>query len=155
MRIRVFLPIVIICIVLCIIDSIVIVFPMLDADFRKDIFLVCLIIFMMGVLPLFLLIWCIFTMSNIIEFDEKGVRRIRFGRVIREFSWEKVKTISCTENNSFAGWVYISEKEKKYDSGILSVSKMRLDREVIYFHLSKKAQEALLKYAPNAEHFLQ
>ncbi len=88
-------------------------------------------------------------MSNVIEFNETGVRCIRFGKIIREFTWEKVKTISATEENSFTGWVYISEQEKKYDGGILSVGKMRLDKQVIYYHMSKKAQEALQKYAPS------
>lgn len=95
-----------------------------------------------------MLVWCILTMSNVIEFDEIGVRRIRFGKVMRNFTWEKIQTIGYTDYNSFSGWVYIAEKEKQYDSGMMSITKMRLDREVIYFHMSEKAQKAIQKYAP-------
>lgn len=87
-------------------------------------------------------------MSNIIEFDDKGVRRIRFGKVIRDFSWNNVVTVGYTNDDLFVGWAYISEKEKKYNSAILSVTKMRLDKEVIYFHMSKKAQVAIQTYVP-------
>ena len=121
--------------------------PMTDEAFRQNILCVC-IVMVFAAITLECFIWCMFTMTNIIEFDEKGVRRIRFGRVIRDFTWEKVKTIACTDDNNFTGWAYISEQEKKFNDGTLSIAKMRLDKEVIYFHLSNRAQEAILKYAP-------
>lgn len=149
MRIRVFFPIVVVCIILCLLDGGMITLLMLIGESAQyDLIFWLLISVFAIILPIALLVYSIFTMSNVIEFDETGVRRIRFGRVIRNFSWEKVKTVSCTVNNSFSGWVYISEQEKKYDGGILSVGKMRLDKEVIYFHMSKKAQEAIQKYVP-------
>lgn len=101
---------------------------------------------MMGCLPLGLYLWSLATVTNVIEFSEKDIKRIRFGKVIRCFEWEEVKTIASTEGNTFAGWIYISNKEKSYD--YQHVGKMRSDREVIYFHQSKKAQQALLTYAP-------
>lgn len=103
-------------------------------------------IIMMGILPLCLFVWCLLTVTNTIEFTERGVSRIRFGKTIRHFNWEEVQTISSTEGGSFAGWIYISNKEKSYD--YQHVGKMRFDKEVIYFHQSKKALQALLIYAP-------
>lgn len=148
MRIRVYLPVLVIVLALCLLDSVIIVLTMLNEDIIGDSILVCLIIFFLAALPFGLLIWCLLTMSNIIEFDDKGVRRIRFGKVIRDFSWNNVVTVGYTNDDLFVGWAYISEKEKKYNSAILSVTKMRLDKEVIYFHMSKKAQVAIQTYVP-------
>lgn len=148
MRIRVFFPLVIIVIAVCLLDSIIIIVTMLEESFRENIISVCIILCFAGVIPIGLLVWCIFTMSNVIEFDEKGVRRIRFGKVIRDYSWKNIQTIGYTDIDSFSGWVFISEKEKRYDSGLVSISKMRMDKEIIYFHMSEKAQKAIQKYAP-------
>lgn len=148
MRIRVFFPAVIIVIVICLVDSAILTVTMLDESFRESIFSMCIVWCFAGMLPICMLVWCILTMSNVIEFDEIGVRRIRFGKVMRNFTWEKIQTIGYTDYNSFSGWVYIAEKEKQYDSGMMSITKMRLDREVIYFHMSEKAQKAIQQYAP-------
>ena len=147
MRIRVFLPLVIIMSIALALCGVIVGLTMSDEAFRQNILGVCLIAVFAGT-TVGCFIWCMLTMTNIIEFDEKGVRRIRFGKVIRDFAWEKVKTIACTDDNTFTGWAYISEQEKKFDNGTLSIAKMRLDKEVIYFHMSSKAQEAILKYAP-------
>lgn len=104
------------------------------------------IIIMMIILPIGLFIWSLFTITNIIEITEQGISRIRFGKVIRSFKWEEVETITSTEGGTFAGWIYISNKQKSYN--YQHVTKMRLDKDVIYFHQSKKAQQALVKYAP-------
>ena len=147
MKIRVFFP----------------VFLVISLFFLCDVAIWVLIIFVVGletlewlgiiiflvlfvVLPLFTFLYSLFTFTNVIEFSEKEIKRIRFGKVIRCFEWEEVKTIASTEGNTFAGWIYISNKEKSYD--YQHVGKMRSDREVIYFHQSKKAQQALLTYAP-------
>ena len=100
-------------------------------------------------LPMFLIIWISLTMTNTIAFDETGVSRIRFGKTIRHINWTDVKSFSSTADNSFTGWIYLSDVERKFDNSILSIAKMRLDRRVIYFHQSKKAQEAIDKYMPD------
>ena len=148
MRIRVFFLIVVVCVGLWLGSGALFAWFIIDGGWHDlNIFTWMLMICMVAI-PMILLIWCIFTMSNVIEFDETGIRRIRFGRIIRNYSWEKVRTVSCTANDSWTGWVYISEQEKKYDNGFFSIGKMRLDRQVIYFHMSQKAQEALRKYVP-------
>lgn len=149
MRIRVFLPVVIACLVMWLVGNSLFVYFMIG-DWQDYNWFSWFMIACLESLPSILLLWCIWTMSNVIEFDETGVRRIRFGRVIRNFSWEKVKTISCTAKDSWTGWVYISEQEKKYDNGFFSSSKMQLDRQVIYFHMSQKGKKALQKYAPTS-----
>lgn len=151
MRIRVFFSAVIIILIMCLLDSLIIAIIMLSGNLQQyDLLFWLLIAGFAIILPIALLMWGIFTMCNVIEFDDVGVRRIRFKRVIRNYLWENVKTISCTEKNSFTGWVYISDHEKKYNGGILSVGKMRLDKGVIYFHMSQKAKEALQRYAPSS-----
>ena len=101
---------------------------------------------MMGIVPVGLLIWCLFTISNIIEFTNYGIKRIRFGKIIRYFKWEEVETIASTDGGTFTGWFYVSNKTKSYN--YQNVSKMRLDKDIIYFHYSPKALQALLTYAP-------
>lgn len=140
MKIRVFFP----------------VFLVISLFFLCDVAIWVLIIFVVGLetlewlgITIFLVLFVVlplFTFTNVIEFSEKEIKRIRFGKVIRCFEWEEVITIASTEGNTFAGWIYISNKEKSYD--YQHVGKMRLDREIIYFHQSKKAQQALLTYAP-------
>ena len=149
MRIRVFFPFVVTSIILSLLDGgMITLFMLIGESEQFDLLFWLLISVFAIIIPIILLISSIFAMGNVIEFDETGVRRIRFGRVIRNFSWEKVKTVSCTSTDSWTGWVYISEHEKKYDGGFFSIDKMRLDRQVIYFHMSQKAKKALQKYAP-------
>ena len=142
-----FFPIFIIIQIFVIIDLGIWLWIIFSEGFETFDLLSCIFfIAMMGCLPLGLYLWSLATVTNVIEFSEKDIKRIRFGKVIRCFEWEEVKTIASTEGNTFAGWIYISNKEKSYD--YQHVGKMRSDREVIYFHQSKKAQQALLTYAP-------
>ena len=101
------------------------------------------------VFPLVLFLWALFTMANTIRIDENGVKRYRFGKKIKEFSWSEIKTIDCTSENLFTGWCYISNENKKYDHS--SVTKMRLDKTIIYFHLSNKVINTLKTYHESAE----
>ena len=147
MRIRIFFAIYLICLFILLANIAIWILLWLDDGFVElSVFAWIICICISGVLPVGLFIWANLTVINIIEFNESGISRIRFGRVIRHFDWNEVKTIACTAGNSFAGWIYISNKEKSYD--YQHIGKMRSDREVIYFHQSKKAQQALLTYAP-------
>lgn len=101
-----------------------------------------------GALPFIVIIWSTFTMANTIAFDEQGVSRIRLGKTIRHINWTDIKSFSSTTENTFTGWIYIADRERKFDYSMISISKMRLDKNVIYFHQSKKAQEAIEKYMP-------
>lgn len=100
----------------------------------------------LGALPLSICVWTIMTMENFILFNEQGVSRIRFGKVIKHFNWDEVKSIASTEENSFSGWIYISNEIVKFNN--LSITRMRLSKNVIYLHMSKKAEEALRRYIP-------
>ena len=91
----------------------------------------------LGALPLSICVWTIMTMENFILFNEQGVSRIRFGKVIKHFNWDEVKSIASTEENSFSGWIYISNEIVKFNN--LSITRMRL---------SKNAEEALRRYIP-------
>lgn len=113
-----------------------------------DIITFPIIILFLIVFPVVLFLWALFTMANTIRIDEKGVARYRFGKKIKEFSWSEIKNIDCTSENLFTGWCYISNENKKYDYS--SVTKMRLDKTVIYFHLSNKAINALKTYHKSA-----
>ena len=147
MKVRVFCAGVIISIILLLCDSALILFiSIYDGWNELDILSWILIISMLCILPIVLFIFSLLTMANLIEFTEHAVSRIRFGKVIRYFKWEEIQTLDSTEGSTFAGWIYISNKIKKYD--YQHVSKMRLDKEVIYFHQSRKALKALQTYAP-------
>lgn len=98
-----------------------------------------------GLIPVIVIIWSTLTLANTIVFDEDGISRVRFGKIIRRIEWVNVKSVSETVNN-FTGWIFISDKQIEYNSSIISVSKMRLDKHVIYFHQSKKAHQVLEKY---------
>lgn len=113
---------------------------------QLDLYLWLIFGIMIGLLPIGILLWDIMTMENIILFNEQGISRIRFGKVIRYFDWKEVKTISCTTEDMFSGWIYISNKIKTYD--YLSITKMRLDKDIIYFHMSEQAKKALVKFVP-------
>ena len=104
------------------------------------------IVLFLAVLPVGLFVWNIFTMENEIIFDNQGISRKRFGRIIRHFDWEEIKTISTTSEDSFSGWIYISNEIKSFNH--LSITRMRLDKKVIYLHMSEKAKTALLTFAP-------
>ena len=91
-------------------------------------------------------IWCLFTAANIIWFGETGISRVRFGKVIRHFDWTDVKTFAEASGGKYGGWVYASDKQKAYDIG--HITKMRLDRDVIYFFMTPKAYRAFTTYAP-------
>lgn len=103
MRIRVFFPFVVTSIILCLLDGGIIILFMLFGESEQFDLLFWLLISVFAIIPIILLISSIFAMGNVIEFDETGVRRIRFGRAIRNFSWKKVKTVSCTANDSWTG----------------------------------------------------
>ena len=107
-----------------------------------------IIVLFLAVLPAGLLIWNIFTMENVIVFDTQGISRKRFGKIIKHFDWEEIQTISTTADNSFSGWIYISNELKSFNYSILSVTKMRLSKKVIYLHMSEKAKTALQTFAP-------
>ena len=147
MKIRVFFPIFIIIQIFVIIDLGIWLWIIFSEGFETfDLLSFVFFIAMMGCLPLGLYLWSLATVTNVIEFSEYGVSRIRFGKVIRYFKWEEIQTLDSTEGGAFAGWIYISNKDKSYD--YQHVGKMRGDREVIYFHQSKKALKALQTYAP-------
>ena len=79
-------------------------------------------------------------MANTIKIDENGIARCRFGKIIKMFQWSEIKTIGSTSESLFKGWCYVSNKTKKFE--YKDIAKMRLDKEVIYFHLSEKAIHA-------------
>lgn len=114
-----------------------------------DIIALLIIILFLIVFPLALFIWSLFTMANTIKIDETGISRYRFGKKIKKFQWTEIRTIGSTSENSFTGWCYISNENKKFDYS--SITKMRLDKSVIYFHLSEKAINALKTYSENAD----
>lgn len=147
MKIRVFFPIWIVIVVAIFMDLglwiLVFCYGVIQS---LEVYGLILMSFFAGILPLSLFIYVSLTMTNIIEFNERGVCRVRFGRIIRKFSWEEVQTIASTADNEFSGWIYISDKKKQYD--FIHITRMRLDKDIIYFHFSKKAMEALIKYAP-------
>lgn len=111
-----------------------------------NVFSWCLMVLFTIVMPVGLFIWNIFIMENFILFDEQGVSRIRFGKIIRHFNWDEIQTISTTSSDSFTGWLYISNEVKSFD--YLAVGKMRMDKKVIYLHLSDKAKTALQMFIP-------
>ncbi len=108
-----------------------------------------IVILFLLVLPTIIFFYSSLTMANTIKIDENGVTRYRFGKIVKQFQWPEIKTLSCTNKSLFTGWCYISNEYKKYN--YYSLSKMRLDRSIIYFHLSQKAIEALSNYCPNKE----
>ncbi len=108
-----------------------------------------IVIMFLVVFPIALFIWSLFTMANTIKIDENGVARYRFGKIVKMFRWNEINTFDYTSNSQVTGWCYISNKKKKY--GYNNVTKMRLDKEVIYFHLSKKALTILKIYAKNID----
>ena len=74
---------------------------------QLDLYLWLIFGIMIGLLPIGILLWDIMTMENIILFNEQGISRIRFGKVIRYFDWKEVKTISCTSRIfSWAGYIF-------------------------------------------------
>ncbi|MDE6584148.1 MAG: hypothetical protein K2K15_01975, partial [Anaeroplasmataceae bacterium] len=70
-------------------------------------------------------------MANTIIIDEEGIARYRFGKRIRMFRWEEIKTIGRTSEDYFTGWVYVSDEERKYDNKTSGAKKMWLDKHVI------------------------
>lgn len=92
---------------------------------------------MMIILPLVLMMYSLLTFSNSILVDETGFYRIRFKKVIKHFEWTEVKTIGFTSEDNFTGWAYISNVENiKYSYN--EIFKMRLNPNIVYFHLTKK-----------------
>lgn len=76
-----------------------------------------------------------------------GLQDIALAKKIKMFQWDEIRTLACTSESLFTGWCYISNENKKFNySGI---TKMRLDKDVIYFHLSKKAVHAIKTYSKN------
>ena len=114
--------------------------------FQESFFVWGSIVLFLAVLPVGIFVWNILTMENIIVFDDRGVSRVRFGKIIRHFDWEEIQTISATSDDSFSGWLYISNEIKKFNS--LTSTKMQLDKHVIYLHLSEKAITALRMFVP-------
>lgn len=112
-----------------------------------DVITLTISILFLVIFPIALFIWTLFTMANTIKIDESGVARYRFGKKIKMFQWDEIRTLACTSESLFTGWCYISNENKKFNySGI---TKMRLDKSVIYFHLSKKAVHAIKTYSKN------
>lgn len=104
---------------------------------KLEIYIWMLCIVMMIILPSGLFIWSLLVMNNTIVVDDDGVSRVRFKKVIKHFKWEDIKTIGFTSEDSFSGWCYIStEPNVKYT--YREVSKMRMDKNVIFFHLTDK-----------------
>lgn len=153
-KIKVFFPAFLICSILMILSitmfCIMIGFGGLD-DLNIVSLLITIIFLLIG--PIVLFVWTLFTMANSIIVNEKGIARYRFGKRIKFFQWKEIKTIACTSPNSFIGWCYVSNEVKKYDSR--SITRMRLDNNVIYFHISSKAIETLKKYVANIEIILE
>lgn len=116
------------------------------AQFQGRVFFWSVLILFLVIIPVIIFAIDIFAMNNDIVFDSRGVSRVRFGKVIRSFSWEEIKTISTTSEDSFSGWIYISNEVKSFNH--LSITRMRLDRKVIYLHMSEKAKEALQRFVP-------
>lgn len=146
MKIRVFFAGYILSLLLLLADSVIWILMTLDNGFRElNVFSWVVLIVFAGILPLGLFIWSNLTFKNVVEFNECGISLKMFGKVIRHFVWQDIVTIAST-GGTFAGWIYISNKNKFYDYNHLT--RMRLDREIIYFHQSRNAQQALLKYAP-------
>ncbi len=112
-----------------------------------DIIVLTSCILFLVIFPLALFIWALLTMANTIQIDENGIARYRFGKKIKMFQWSEVRTIGSTSESLFTGWCYISNENKKFDYS--SITKMRLDKSVIYFHLSEKAINALKIYSKN------
>ena len=104
------------------------------------------------VCPIYVIVWSSLTLCDTIVFDEHGVSRKRFGKTIRFFDWKSVKDIFCNSDDILFGWIYISVAEQSDKNLFLTLSKMRKDKSIIYFHQSKKAKEALHKYAPEFLH---
>ena len=103
---------------------------------------------MMIILPISLLIDTLLTFNNTILIDETGFYRIRFKKIIKHFEWTEVKTIGFTSEDNFTGWAYISNIENvKYS--YQTISKMRHNPNVIYFHLTKKNRLDLDKMIKN------
>ena len=146
MKIRVLFAGYVLSLMLLLADSVIWILMALDDGFRGlNVLSWVVLITFVGILPVGLFIWSNLTFKNVVEFNECGISLIMFGKVIKRFVWQDIVTIAST-GDEFTGWVYISNKYKSYDYKHLS--RMRLDREVIYFHQSKKAQQALLVYAP-------
>ena len=116
------------------------------SQLQGELFYWGIIVLFLAVLPSGLLIWNIFTMENIIVFDNQGISCKRFGRIIRHFDWEEIQTISTTADNSYSAWIYISNEIKSFD--YFSSTRMMLDKKVIYLHMSAKAKTALQTFAP-------
>ena len=103
---------------------------------------------MLIIIPISLLIYSLLTFNNTILINETGFYRIRFKKIIKQYKWTEVKTIGFTSNNNFTGWAYISNIENvKYS--YQTISKMRHDPNVIYFHLTKKNRLDLDKMIKN------
>lgn len=137
-KIRVFYPAYLMCLfllVLCLFCFSV----MMCMEGYKDLNLITfpITIIFLVVFPISLFIWALFTMSNTILIDENGIARYRFGKRIRMFLWAEIKTLDYTGQSLFTGWCYVSSEYKKFTYA--SITKMRLDKDIIYFHLSKKA----------------
>ncbi|MGM9970828.1 MAG: hypothetical protein ACI35W_00265 [Anaeroplasmataceae bacterium] len=122
--------------ILCIADGTILSLVILSGQ-KLEIYIWIMIILMMCVLPIGVFIMALLMFNNTIIIDDNGVSRIRFKKIIRFFQWEDIKTIGFTSEDSFTGWCYISIKPNiKY--GYTEVTKMRLDKDVIYFHLTDK-----------------
>lgn len=107
-----------------------------------EIYIWGLCIVMMIFLPVGLFMWALLVTNNTIIIDNNGVSRVRFKKVIKYFKWEDIKTIGFTSEDSFTGWCYISiENHIKYT--YREISKMRMNKNVIYFHLTNKNTEKI------------
>lgn len=149
MKVKVFSAFRWICVYLLTLDiaawTLIILFGGLSED---SVFFWCTIVIFSIVLPAIIFIVNILAMENVIIFDNQGISRKRFGRIIRHFDWKEIKTISTTTDNSYSAWIYFSNEVKSFD--YFSTTRMQLDKKVIYLHMSKKAKTALQMFAPES-----
>ncbi len=115
----------------------------------KETWLWVLSTLMFIVLPLILSIYILSFSLDLIIINDEGIKKYHYGKLKKTIRWNEIKTLSCTDKNLFNGWCYISNECKNYNYH--TITKMRLDRSVIYFHLSEKAIKALSIYCPNKD----
>ena len=125
----------VISIILCIVDATLVALVLISNQELKLFSWISMIV-MMIMLPLGLLIYSILFFNNDIIIDKNGVKRIRFGKIIKHFKIDDIKVIGFTSKDTFSGWCYLSTKICKFT--YQNIDKMRHDANVISFHLTKK-----------------
>lgn len=125
----------VISIILCVVDATLVALVLISNQELKLFSWISMIV-MMIMLPLGLLIYSIVFFNNDIIIDKNGVKRIRFGKIIKHFKIDDIKVIGFTSKDTFSGWYYLSTKICKFT--YQNIDKMRHNADVISFHLTKK-----------------